>query len=73
MADPPAVDLTCLFVGHRIICQECPDQDDRTNVIYGGTLQSMSEAAARQWIVEMFLIALRWENKVIGPRSLLPS
>lgn len=34
---------------------------------FGGIVHSTSVAGSSVWMIEVLLIALRWENKVIGP------
>lgn len=47
--------------------------EDQANIIYGGSLFGAPEVLAQQWMMEMLLIALRWENMVVGVRPLLSS
>lgn len=55
----------------RFICHECPNEPNHTNVIYGGILEGTSEADSQLWLIEMCLIALRWESRMVGLRPLV--
>lgn len=51
----------------RITFEEAGEKGEHTKMDFGGIVHSTSVAGSSVWMIEVLLIALRWENKVIGP------
>lgn len=49
-------------------------ESDDNNVLtfsYGGIVNSTEAFTTREWMLEILSLALRWENKVVGPPLML--
>lgn len=46
-------------------------EDGRTRAIIGGKMTGVSKNVMQAWMLELLLICLRWENRVVGPRTLV--
>uniref|UniRef100_M4BQW9 START domain-containing protein n=1 Tax=Hyaloperonospora arabidopsidis (strain Emoy2) TaxID=559515 RepID=M4BQW9_HYAAE len=48
-----------------------PDDDNAVRFSYGGIVYGTEAAGTRVWMLEILSLALRWENKVMGPTLML--
>lgn len=56
-----------LLMSLRITFEGAGEHGEHTKMDFGGIVHSTSVAGSSVWMIEVLLIALRWENKVIGP------
>lgn len=47
--------------------------EDATHVTTGGTIMGETDQDKSFWMLELLLIALRWESLLVGPRFSLTS
>lgn len=47
--------------------QDCECRENTTHVTTGGTINGMTDEDRSFWLLELLLIAMRWENLLAGP------
>lgn len=56
---------------YRTLFDDEPGNENAVIFSYGGIVYSTEAADTRVWMLEILSLALRWENKVVGPTLML--
>lgn len=51
--------------------QEHEGQERVVNVTFGGKVEGVSARRIESWMLELLLTSMRWETRVVSPRTLL--
>ncbi|KAF1792744.1 hypothetical protein GQ600_21446 [Phytophthora cactorum] len=60
-----------LLLSYRTLFEDEPENENAVVFSYGGIVYSTLAVTTRVWMLEILSLALRWENKVVGPTLML--
>jgi len=55
----------------RTLFEAEPGNDNVVQFSYGGTVYSTEAVGTHVWMLEILMLAIHWENKVVGPTLML--